>query len=105
MEAAVYKKFVSVMYVLNIVFQAIFTLATPIALGILASWLLTEYAGTPPWIYAPLVILGVLSGFYSMVKFVLSAGRALERLEAEQNENDKNKDSGNNNEEKKPSDS
>ena len=91
-----YKRFVNVLYALNIIFQAFFTLATPIALGILASWLLTKYASAPDWIYAPLVIIGVLGGFYSMIKFVLSAMAGLERLEKEQTEKEKKEKSGNN---------
>ncbi len=88
-----YKKFVSALYVLNIISQAIITLAIPIALGFLISWLLVTYLSAPTWIYAVFITLGALSGFYSMIKFVLSAMAALERLEKEQ----KNKKTGNNN--------
>jgi hypothetical protein len=76
-----YGKFVSAMYLLNIVFQSFFNLAFPIGIAILASWLLVEHAGAPGWIYAPLVIVGVITGFSSMVRFILSATRALDRLE------------------------
>ena len=80
-----YKRFVGVLYVLNIVFQAFITLVCPIGLGILVSWLLVKYLTLSPWIYAPFVLLGVASGFYSMIRFVLSAMAAYERLEKEQN--------------------
>lgn len=76
-----YGKFVSAIYLLNIVFQSFFNLALPIGIAILASWLLTEHAGAPGWIYAPLVIVGVIIGFSSMIRFILSATRALDRLE------------------------
>ena len=93
-----HRKFFNAIYALNMFFQGFFSLATPIALAVLLSWLLVEKAGSPPWLYAPLVILGVFSGFYSMVKFIIAAGNSLERLEREQNEKYKKKrnDSGNN---------
>ena len=76
-----YGKFVSALYLLNIIFQSFFNLALPIGLSILGSWLLVEKAGAPSWIYAILVIFGVAIGFISMIKFILSATRALDRLE------------------------
>ena len=93
-----YKKLVSALYILNIISQAIITLAIPIALGFGLSWLLVTYLSTPAWIYAVLITLGALSGFYSMVKFVLSAMAAFERLEKEQNNSKKTDKMGNNNE-------
>ena len=80
-EAIMYGKFVSAVYLLNIIFQSFFNLAFPIALSILGSWLLVEKASAPGWIYAPLVVIGVIIGFSSMIKFILSATRALDRLE------------------------
>ncbi len=91
-----YKGLVGALYVLNIVFQAFLTLLTPIGLGVLISWLLVTYAGVGGWIYALLVILGVLSGLVSMVKFVLAASKGYERLEKEQNERKKSKRNANN---------
>ena len=91
-----YKRFVSALYVLNIVIQAIFTLLTPPSLLFLISWLFVSKAGAPEWIYAIAIILGILMGLVSMVKFVISASEALERLEMGR----KNKRSDNTNEEK-----
>ena len=76
-----YKELVSSIYVLNIIAQSIFSLAVPIGLMLLLSWILTTRAGAPGWIYAPLVVLGVAVGFISMIKFALSASESLERLE------------------------
>ena len=90
-----YKKLVSALYVLNIVSQAIFTLALPIGLGVLASYLLTKHAGAPSWIWALLIVLGAMSGLYSMIKFILSATAGLERLEKEHNTKEKKENSGN----------
>ena len=84
-----YKNFVSSLYVLNIVFQCIFSLAAPIGLTVLISWLLVRYAGAPGWIYAPIVIVGVITGLISMVKFAISASEALERLEKQNSKNKK----------------
>ena len=78
-----YGKFVSAVYLLNIIFQSFFDLAMPIGISILASWLLVEKASAPGWIYAPLVVIGVIIGFSSMIRFILSAMRALDRLEAQ----------------------
>ena len=79
-----YKRFVNALYLLNIIFQSFLNLLTPIGLGLLLSYLLTAHAGAPSWIYAPLTVFGVFVGLFSMVKFILSATRALDRLEAEQ---------------------
>jgi hypothetical protein len=45
-----------------------------------------EKAGMDGWIYAVLIILGVAVGFYSMIRFLLTALAGLERLEKEQEE-------------------
>lgn len=93
-----YKKLVSALYVLNIVSQAIFTLLIPIGLGVLISYLLTRFASAPSWIWAVLVVLGAMSGLYSMIKFILSAMAGLDRLEKEHNNKEKKEKSGNNDE-------
>lgn len=90
-----YRKIISATYVLNIIFQSFFNLAFPIGLGILFSWLIVEKAGAPGWIYAPIVIIGVIIGFFSMVRFILSAMRALERLERQNSRTNERKDSSN----------
>lgn len=93
-----YKKLVSALYVLNIVSQAIFTLLIPIGLGVLVSYLLTRFTSAPSWIWAVLVVLGAMSGLYSMIKFILSAMAGLDRLEKEHNTKEKKEKSGNNDE-------
>lgn len=86
-----YRKLVSALYVINIVSQAIITLAIPIGFGALISYLLTEYAAAPPWIWAIFITLGALTGLYSMIKFILSAMAGLESLEKEHNIKEKEK--------------
>ena len=78
--------FMNAMQALNIIIQSFFDLLTPIGLSILGSWLLVEKAGMDGWVYAVLIILGVAVGFYSMIRFSLSALAGLERLEKEQEE-------------------
>ena len=68
-------------YVINIVFQSIFTLLWHIGLGLLVGWLFVRFAGTETWIYVPLITAGVFTGLFSMVRFILAAMRALERIE------------------------
>lgn len=85
------RSYMNMMQALNIIIQSFFNLLTPIGFSILGAWLLTEKAGLPGWIYAVLVFLGVGVGFYSMIRFLLTALAALERLEKEQAERDRKK--------------
>ena len=81
-----YKKFITPIYTFNIVLQSFFSLLTPpLIMGFIA-WLLNTRAGVDSWIYVVLIMLGVLTGLYSMITFILSAMRALERLEKEREE-------------------
>lgn len=84
-----YRKFVSAMYVLNILFQSLFNLATPIFLMLGLSWLAVSKWGAPEWLYAILGVVGALVGFVSMIKFILGAMSSLEHLEKEHKESDR----------------
>ena len=79
-----YKKFINALSMLNLLGQAIYSLALPIALGALAAFLLTEYASAPSWIWAILMTLGALMGLYSMVKYILTAPAGLDRMKKQQ---------------------
>ena len=79
------------MYVLNILFQSLFNLATPILVMLGISWLLVSKGGAPEWIYAVLPVFGALVGFVSMIKFILSAMSSLEKLENQHRESDRKK--------------
>lgn len=81
----------SLLYAINIVSQAIFSLLFPVGLMFLAAWLLVTRAGAPKFVYAVAIILGFLSGIYSMVRFVMTATANLERLENQENK-DRNSD-------------
>ena len=78
-----YKKFVSTLYTLNIISQAFFTLLFPIGIACALSFLLVKFAGAPTFIWAILLTVATFLGLFSMIKFVLSAMAALERLEKE----------------------
>ncbi len=75
------KRTITTVHTVNIVFQAIITLAMDIGLGLLIGWLASSYWGADRWIYVPCILGGVALGFISMVRFVLTASRSLERLE------------------------
>lgn len=71
---------------LNLLWQALYSMALPIGIGALASFLLTKYASAPTWIWAILLTFGTIVGLYSMVKYILSAIASLERMEKQQAE-------------------
>ena len=71
----------SAFYVLNIVFQSIFTLLWQIALAVFLGWLFVGRLGAPEWLYVPLILIGVGTGLVSMIRFILAAMRSLDRLE------------------------
>ena len=81
-----YRRFITPLYVINIVFQSFISLVSPIAVSLLLAWLLNTKLAVGGWIYAVLVLLGVASGFYSMIVFILRACRALEAIEKQHEE-------------------
>ena len=83
------KNFMNAMYTFNIILQAFWSLLFPIGAGLFLGWLLTEKCGMGNFIFVILILLGVLVGIVSMIRFLLSALAGLERLEKEQE--DKNK--------------
>ena len=80
-----YKRFVGAMYVMNIIAQAIVTLLLPAALMMAIAWLFVERCGAPEWLYAVMITLGIMSGFVSMIRFVIRASEGLERMENQRN--------------------
>ena len=81
------KSFMNTMYALNIVWQSFWNLLFPVGLGVLIGWLLTEKFGMGDYVFVILILLGVLVGIVSMIRFLLSALAGLERLEKEQQNN------------------
>ena len=76
-----YRRFISPLYFINIVIQAFISLVSPMLLLFLAAWLLVKYASMPSWIYVIFIVLGVFSGLYSMVVFIIRSSRVLEMIE------------------------
>jgi F0F1-type ATP synthase assembly protein I len=89
------KESYSTFYVINIVFQSIFTLLWQIGVSVLLGWVFVSFVGAPEWIYVPLILLGVGSGLVSMVRFILTAMKSLERLEEERRAKKRSKDKQN----------
>ena len=94
-EEATVKQAYSTFYVINIVFQAIFTLLWQIATALIVGWLLVEKIGAPIWVYVPLILVGVLTGLVSMVRFILAAMKSLERIEEQKRKKKKSEDKSN----------
>ena len=84
-----HKKLFSVLYAVNIISQALFTLLTPTALFFFISWFLVSKFSAPQWLYAVFIPIGVIIGLVCMVRFAISASEALERLEKQQKNNKK----------------
>lgn len=82
----------STFYVINIVFQSIFTLLWQIFTALVIGWIFVEKLGAPKWLYVPLILVGVMSGLVSMVRFILAAMRSLERLEEQKRKKKKSED-------------
>ena len=90
-ESDMYRKLMSTLQILNLLFQALYSLAFPIGVGALLSYLLTKFASAPGWIWAVFILIGTFMGLYSMVKFLISALSGLERLEKERERSDAEK--------------
>lgn len=79
-----YRRFVRALYALNILMQALFTLLTPVGIGVLGAWWLVSRHGVGEWIYALLILCGFGCGLFGMIRFLLTAFGTLERIESEQ---------------------
>lgn len=73
--------YVTPLYLIHTVTQALVSLVTPIALGVGVAYWLVTYRGCGTWLYAVLILVGVGLGLWSMLTFILRAMRALEALE------------------------
>ena len=75
--------------VLNIVLHSFFSLIIDIFVAIGISWLLVEKLGAPDWTYAVIIIVGVMIGLLSMLRFILAAFGNMEKIERDkQKENE-----------------
>ena len=76
-----YGKLLTPVYVINIIFQSFISLVSPAAIMLLTAFLLNKYASVGSWIYAVLITVGIVCGFFSMISFILKAMSALEAIE------------------------
>ena len=83
-----YKKFVNTVKLLNLIFQSLYTLALPIGCGALISHLTTKHLSWPDWVWALFLTLGVIIGLVSMVKYILTDIKNMERMKALAEAND-----------------
>lgn len=99
-----YSKFVHAFYYFHIAIQSVFSLLCPIGLMTLLAWFLSSRGLVGGWIYAPLILLGVGSGLYGMLRFVLSASKQVQALEqaAEEKEREMKRKANEEKEEKEP---
>ena len=67
--------------VLNIVLQSFFSLILDIFVSVGLGWLLVEKLGAPDWTYAVIIVIGVLIGLLSMLRFILAALGNMEKIE------------------------
>ncbi len=81
-----YKRFLHTFYYFHIAVQSIFSLLSPIALMTLLAFFLSSRGFVEKWIYVPLILLGVATGLYAMLHFVLTASRQVRALEEAQEE-------------------
>ena len=78
------KKIYNAAYLINVIFQAFFNLMFPMAAGFLAGYLVTEKLSFPQWWYAVLLVAGLAAGLLSMIKFLIYALDAFEKIEKAQ---------------------
>ncbi len=77
------KKLFQVVYAMNYISQVAFCLLCPAGLFIGLAWFLTSRGYLGSWAMAAGIILGVLTGFWSMISFLLKSAKAIDPTEKE----------------------
>lgn len=67
--------------VLNLVIQSFLSLLLDIFVALGLGWLLVERLGAPNWTYVVVILVGVIIGVSSMIKFILTAINNMEKIE------------------------
>jgi len=67
-----HKRVFSFVYAMNYIMQTAFCLLTPAALFIGGGWFLHNRCGVGKWAMVVAIILGVLTGIYSMFHFLIT---------------------------------
>lgn len=73
----------SAIYVINILVSSVLTLLIYVGLFVLGAWLLVSRLNVGEWVYVVAVLLGVGLGIISMLKFILTSMKTLERIDEE----------------------
>lgn len=68
-------------YALHYVFQVTVCLLTPVALWMGLGWLCHSRWGLGRWVMIPAIVLGVVSGFASMIRFLMTSARIIDPTE------------------------
>ncbi len=67
------KNFMNAMYAFNIILQAFWSLLFPIGAGVLIGWLLTEKCGMKSYVFVILIVLGALTGIYTLAALPITS--------------------------------
>lgn len=70
-------------YAMQYVFQVTFCMLTPMALFIGGGWLLHNRCGLGKWVLVAAIVLGLISGLYSMFAFLLSSVKSVDPTQKE----------------------
>lgn len=70
-------------YAMQYVFQVTFSMLTPAALFIGGGWLLHTRCGLGKWVLIVGIVLGLVSGLYSMFAFLLSSVKSVDPTKKE----------------------
>ena len=77
------KKAFRFVYAMQYLFQVAYCMLTPMALLIGGGWLLHTYCGVGKWIFVVGIVLGVCTGLYSMIAFLLSSSSSVDPTKKE----------------------
>lgn len=79
-------------YLINVIFQSFFNLMFPMALMFFIGWIAVSRLSFGQWVYAVLLIFGLIIGLISMIKFLIYALDSFEKIEKGQQETQKSKE-------------
>lgn len=95
-----YREAWTLTYLMNVIFQAFFSLILQILFSLFLGYLAVEKLGAPRWVYVPIILIGTFVALFSMIKFLMTASKTLEKTEKERKEKElerKNSQNENNN--------
>lgn len=69
------KKMLRAVYAINFIMQAAFCMICPAGLFVLGGWYLNAHCGWGKWVLITAIVLGVITGFYSMITYIIKYGK------------------------------